>query len=533
MTGDPQRWLQRHSASAPGERALGGWDDWCRLFVQGVQDEAIFLLALDGTIRTWNAGAERITGFGAEEVVGKPFTFISPEEERSRAAADEVLRRVAAQGRYELEASRLRKGGGSFWARVVTTSLVDDDGDLLGFAMELHDLTERRTAEQTLVENEARLSGIIASAMDAIISTDEQRRILVFNAAAERLFGVPAEEAIGTSLDQFLPERYRAVHSDHMRRFGETGVTTRSMHRAPGPLPALRRDGTEFPVEATISQAVVGGRRLFTVLLRDVTERVRVEEERNRAVQQAEAARIVAEEANRAKSGFLAAMSHELRTPLNAIAGYVDLLELGIHGPITEAQSAALERVRRNQRLLLLLINDILNFAKIEAGHTDLEISDVAVAELLAGLDSLIEPQVHAAQLSYACEGADASLRVRGDRERIEQILLNLLTNAVKFTDAGGSVGVLCGVDAHWVYIRVRDTGRGIPADMLEKIFDPFVQVDRHMHQRSQQGVGLGLAISRELARQMGGELSVASTLGSGSTFTVTLLRGLDGPLQR
>jgi PAS domain S-box-containing protein len=529
MMGDPQRLRNRDVASVPGERTRREGDDWFRLFVQGLQHGAIVLLELDGTIRTWNAGAERITGFPAAEAVGKPFWFLSADEgARDAAAGDEVLR-AAAQGGAELEGWRLRQDGSRFWAHVVVTGLLDDHGALIGYALALEDTTGRRAAERTLAENEARLAGIIASAMDAIISTDEQRRIMVFNAAAERLFGVPAAQAIGTSLDQFLPDRFRAVHADHMRRFGETGVTTRSMHRASGPLQALRSDGTEFPVEATISQAVVGGRRLFTVVLRDVTERVRVEEERNRAVQQAQAARTVAEEANRAKSGFLAAMSHELRTPLNAIAGYVDLLELGIHGPITDAQSAALERVRRNQRLLLLLINDVLNFAKIEAGHTDLEIHDVAVAQMLVGLDSLIEPQVHAAELTYICEPANPALRIRGDRERIEQILLNLLTNAVKFTAAGGSVAVTCGADARWVYIRVRDTGRGVPTDMLEKIFDPFVQVDRHMHQRSQQGVGLGLAISRELARQMGGELSVTSTLGGGSTFTVKLPRAMDG----
>jgi PAS domain S-box-containing protein len=528
MTWYVRRLLSRDARPGTVEPAVRDSDDWFRLFVQSVEDYGIYLLEPNGIIRSWNAGAERITGFSAEEAIGKSFALCYPAEERAVGRPDAVLRHASAEGRCEAEGWRVRKDGGRFWAEVVTTTLVDDYGDLIGFGSVMRDMTEGRAGERTLAENEARLSGIIASAMDAIISTDEKRRILVFNAAAERLFGVPASEAIGTSVDRFLPEHYRRVHAEHMRRFGATGVTTRSMHRAPGPLPALRNDGTEFPVEATISQAVVGGRRLFTVLLRDVTERVRVEEERNRAVQQAEAARIAAEEANRAKSGFLAAMSHELRTPLNAIAGYVDLMELGIHGPITDAQLHALERVRRNQRLLLVLINDILNFAKIEAGKTDLEVGDVAVAEILAGLDSLIEPQVRAAELRYSCEATNAALQVRGDRERIEQVLLNLLTNAVKFTAPGGSVAVSCDADEAWVHIRVRDSGRGIPAEMLEKIFDPFVQVDRHTHQRSQQGIGLGLAISRELAREMGGELGVESRLGEGSTFTITLPRAFD-----
>jgi signal transduction histidine kinase/FixJ family two-component response regulator len=232
-----------------------------------------------------------------------------------------------------------------------------------------------------------------------------------------------------------------------------------------------------------------------------------------------------AEEANRAKAEFLASMSHELRTPLNAIAGYLDLITLGIHGPVSEAQRASLARIKRNQEVLLSLINDVLNFAKLESGRLEIASAEVRMDRVLDALEPLVAPQLAAKALVYRCDGCAPEVVALGDPERIQQILINLLTNAVKFTGAGGSVSIGAGNDGGRVVIRVADTGRGIPADKLEAIFDPFVQVDRRggLAEDSQQGVGLGLAISRELARAMGGELTATSTFGEGSTFTLTL----------
>jgi signal transduction histidine kinase len=232
-----------------------------------------------------------------------------------------------------------------------------------------------------------------------------------------------------------------------------------------------------------------------------------------------------AEAANRAKADFLAAMSHELRTPLNAIFGYADLLDLELHGPITESQHHALDRIKRNQRALLALINDVLNFAKLEAGKLDLNIVNMTVGELIADLDAVISPQIQARRLQYECEPCAPDLGVRGDRERTEQILLNLLTNAMKFTRPGGVVTLSAEADAGVVRLRVRDNGCGIPPDRLEAIFDPFVQIDRMSAEAGNRGVGLGLAISRDLARAMGGTLSAESVVGEGSVFTLSLPR--------
>jgi signal transduction histidine kinase len=234
-----------------------------------------------------------------------------------------------------------------------------------------------------------------------------------------------------------------------------------------------------------------------------------------------------AEEANRAKAEFLASMSHELRTPLNAIAGYLDLLAIEIHGPVTPQQHSALARIKRNQEVLLSLINDILNFAKLESGRLEIESVEVPVAAALHALEPLIAPQVSARGLAYGCDDCPNGLVAVGDPERVQQVLINLLTNAIKFTDPGGRVTVRAEECGDRVAIHVSDTGRGIPPDKLEAVFDPFVQVDRRrgLADESQQGVGLGLAISRELARAMAGDLTARSTPGEGSTITLVLPR--------
>jgi signal transduction histidine kinase len=213
-------------------------------------------------------------------------------------------------------------------------------------------------------------------------------------------------------------------------------------------------------------------------------------------------------------------MSHELRTPLNAIGGYVQLVELGIHGPITDAQRETLGRVMRSQRHLLRLINDLLNLARIEAGRVDYRISPVSVAELVAGVLPMIEPQMAAASLTLSIS-TPRSVHVRADRDKAEQILINLLTNAMKFTPAGGrvDVDVTLDDDGTWANIRVSDTGIGIRSEKLKSIFEPFVQ----LQERQTEGTGLGLAISRDLAIGMGGDLRVTSELGTGSTFTLVL----------
>ena len=217
-------------------------------------------------------------------------------------------------------------------------------------------------------------------------------------------------------------------------------------------------------------------------------------------------------------------MSHELRTPLNAIGGYVELMELGIRGPVTNEQLADLNRIKAAQRHLMGLVTDVLNLVRIETGRLHYTMKQVSLADVVALVEVLIVPQLLAKGLSLESQRLDATLCVHTDREKLAQILVNLLTNALKFTDPGGSVSIECAADETTLTLRVRDTGIGIAPEKLQAIFEPFVQVDQRLT-RTNDGVGLWLAISRDLARGMGADITVESTPGVGSTFSLTLPR--------
>jgi len=251
-------------------------------------------------------------------------------------------------------------------------------------------------------------------------------------------------------------------------------------------------------------------------------DNARLYEEAKQAKEEAVAAVSRAALADRAKTDFLATMSHELRTPLNAIAGYAELLELGMRGPVTEQQREAIARIRRSEQHLLGIVNDILMFAKTETGRIPLKLENTTVTSVLGSVRFLVEPLLAANEIRLTQEGCSEEISVVADRDRLNQILVNLLSNAVKFSPRGGEVRILCEVKEHLVAINVEDDGHGIAADKLEEIFEPFVQLSSGLT-RTAEGSGLGLAISRELARLMGGDVTVRSELGKGSTFTLTL----------
>jgi signal transduction histidine kinase len=253
----------------------------------------------------------------------------------------------------------------------------------------------------------------------------------------------------------------------------------------------------------------------------DVTDQVRARQEIDELYQRVR-------QANDAKTQFLANMSHELRTPLNAILGYVDLLALGVRGALSDGQLVDIERIRSASRYLLSLINDVLSFARVEAGQVAFQLQPVDVRVLFARANELVAQRATDKGITLDIIAPSDAVSIRADAERAQQILLNLLTNAVKFSDRGGCVTLSCTSDANAVRIHVRDTGRGIPADQRERIFEPFVQLAPRVPANARElpaGVGLGLAISRDYARKMDGELTVVSEDGVGSEFTLTLPR--------
>ncbi|MBK5188583.1 MAG: PAS domain-containing protein, partial [Gemmatimonadaceae bacterium] len=344
---------------------------------------------------------------------------------------------------------------------------------------------------------------------------DIKRDRVAWSPQTERMHGL-AEGTFSGSREEFAsyihPDDRERVAGEIERTLAERVPTYHIKYQF------LRADGAVRWLEgfARLRTDRNGEPLSFLGVSHDVTEREELLENEQQARRDAEAA-------NAAKAIFLTTMSHELRTPLNAVSGYVDLLEMGVRGPVTDLQREDLRRIRRASRHLLALINDILNYARLEAGSIELHLSDVTLANTLSEMEALIAPQLRAKGVAYEYRPCDRSVRVRADREKLDQILLNLVGNAVKFTERDGRIKLSCEVDGEIARVIVADTGRGIPRAKLQSIFDPFVQVDRHLTPERQQGVGLGLAISRDLARAMHGDITVESEAGKGATFVLTL----------
>jgi PAS domain S-box-containing protein len=365
---------------------------------------------------------------------------------------------------------------------------------------------------------------LVESVMDyAIFMLDPDGRVASWNEGAQRINGYAPHEIIGRHFSTF----YTA--EDKARGKPEWELETAARDgRVEDEAWRVRKDGSLIWANVVITalRGDTGELIGYAKVTRDLSERRAAEQ---RAI--ADAKRIAeTEAASRAKSEFLAVMSHELRTPLNAIAGYTQLLDMGIPGVVNDRQREILERIARSHRHLLGLINDILNLARIEAGRVEYRIEATLLVDLVNDILPMIQPQLSRKDLLYE-QTISPDLVVLADREKAQQIFINLLGNAVKFTPSHGTISIDAAVDAThpcMVAISVQDTGVGIPADKLEVIFDPFVQVDPS-HTRTAEGSGLGLSISRDLARGMGGDLRAQSTVGEGSVFTLTLPSGASG----
>jgi PAS domain S-box-containing protein len=352
----------------------------------------------------------------------------------------------------------------------------------------------------------------------AIFLLDPNGYIASWNRGAQRIKGYTADEIIGRHFSTFYgPEDVAARKPEW-----ELEMATRD-GRFEDEGYRIRKDGTTFWANVVLTAVRDDDGTLlgFAKVTRDLTER-RANEQR--AI--ADARRLAAAEtANVAKSEFLTAMSHELRTPLNAIGGYTELLTLGLGGPVTPQQLEYLERIQRSQQHLMGIIADLLNFSRIEAGQITYDVAPILLSNVFEAVIALVEPQALARSVSLKRETVEPALAVMGDRSKVDQILLNLLSNAIKFTGSGGAITLSTTFTHDTASILVADTGRGIPVDKLEAIFEPFVQLGRSLSS-AHEGTGLGLAISRDLARAMKGDLTVSSVEGKGSTFKLKLPRG-------
>jgi PAS domain S-box-containing protein len=382
-------------------------------------------------------------------------------------------------------------------------------------------------------------------APDAYIVTDANGTVREANAAASQLLGVPRQFLIGKPLSVYFDENARGTYRHQLDqlcgipRIDDWEITLRP------------RGGQHTPASVSVVRISSRDKSItgFRWIVRDISKRKAAEQEVNhlnrelelrvasRTAQLAAANRIKdellvserqareqAEVSNRIKSDFLALLSHEFRTPLQAIFGYTELLERQIHGPLNEAQQRDIARIQHSQQHLLGLINTILEFAKLESGKApDITCEPTVMNQTLSTIEALVGPHLEAKNLRYKYKCADPAVIAQADPAKVQQIVLNLLANAIKFTDAGGSIVVQCGLEPEFVTIDVTDTGRGIPPDKLEAIFEPFVQLKTGGN--TLNGTGLGLPISRRLAEAMGGSLTAKSELGKGSTFTLRLPR--------
>jgi PAS domain S-box-containing protein len=387
---------------------------------------------------------------------------------------------------------------------------------------------ERARAYHAQRRSEERFRLLVEGVEDhALFLLDREGRVASWNAGAERLGGWPPSDAVGARFALFFPPEEAASRlperllQDALEHGHESSEGWR-----------VRRDGSRFWAETSLTalRDDDGAPLGWAVITRDLSERRAAEAEREHLLDRERELRREAEHASAAKSHFLATMSHELRTPLNAVLGYAELLGLGIAGPVTSGQRGYLDRIAVSGRHLLGLIDDVLDFSRVEAGRIAVAAAPARMSAIAHAAVSLVRPQAAARQLELEvrCDGGEPYFL--GDEHRVRQILVNLLSNAVKFTEGGGTITVTCGIEqtsggnggGARVFAAVRDTGVGIPPEKLETIFEPFVQLEQ-THTRTAGGVGLGLAISRRFAEAMGGTLEATSVPGEGSTFTLRL----------
>lgn len=493
---------------------------------------------LDGRFILTNQRCCELLGYTRDDLLARSIEEVTHPDDipRTRECLAELHAGAAS---VVLETRYLRADGSPIWLQSTVTLVRNREGEATGILAVTADLTPQRVAEVERRGNELRLRLALEAGELGTWELDLDSGAAVCSRAFARIFGHTTLDSLWSYdrvVGQVLAADKDRIDADFRHAVAEGGpwaMECRIRRAADGQIRWIWSRAEPFADATGRVTHFLGVVRDITVereslegrerqLARERTSRAQAEEARAAS----DAARGVAEAASRSKGEFLAIMSHELRTPLTSIAGYTELLEMGLRGPVTPQQREDLHRIHQSEQHLLRLIDEVLDYARIEAGRIQFHPSDVRVAGAVASVEPLIAPQIRAKGLQFSTIACDPRVFVRADPEKLQQILLNLLSNAVKFTETGGEEGrrieIECTENGDHALVRVVDWGIGIPADKLESIFLPFVQVDTRLT-RVHRGTGLGLAISRDLARGMGGELWAESTLGRGSTFTLSL----------
>jgi PAS domain S-box-containing protein len=477
-----------------------------RELVESVRDYAICMLDASGRVLTWNAGAERIIGYRADEVTGRHVSAFYLEEE----ACECDLEVAAREGHVETEGWRIRKDGTRFRAHVVINAIRDPAGDLVALSTVTRDLTAQVRAEAARRAAEERFRLLVESVRDyAIFMLDPSGHVVTWNFGAERLKGYRPDEVIGRHFSAFYPAETAGNCARELELAASEGRFEDEGWR-------IRKDGTRFWANVVITAVRDGEGTLvgFAKVTRDLTERRRLEDER--------AARLAAERASQAKDQFLAILGHELRNPLAPITTALQLMKLRNPGASREQ-----EIIERQLGQMMRLIDDLLDVSRIIQGKVALKKSPFDLRDAIAKAIEIASPLVDQRHHKLAIDVPREPLEVNGDEARLTQVFANLLMNAAKYTDVGGHIDVVVRDTPSEVVAEIRDDGIGIDAALLPRVFDIFEQGRQASTERSHGGLGLGLALVRAMANLHGGSVSAASDgHGHGSTFTVRLPRG-------
>jgi PAS domain S-box-containing protein len=470
-------------------------------------DEApigIALLALDGRFVRVNQALCEITGYSVDELNRLSFQDLTHPDDLDKDVA--LAHRLASGDvpRYQLEKRYIRKNGSIVDVMLSVAVLRASDGAARYFIAQVEDITVRKRANDALRLSEAKFSGIVSIAADAIISVDSERCITLFNEGAEQIFGYSAGEVMGTPLDRLLPERFRAPHAEHFAHFAAGEEAARKMGER-REIFGLRKNGDEFPAEASISKVAVGGSMFFSVVLRDVTDRKQVELALQRAVT--------------ARDDVLGIVAHDLRNPLNTIIMTASLLQRDGPEPERRDQTPRLILTRSAKRMNHL-IQDLLDVAVIEAGQLKVERERVSTANIVREAVEANASLASSSELELKLEVGDDVPDVWGDHNRLLQVLDNLIGNALKFTQAGGRITVHAAVKDQEVVFSIADTGAGIAPESVPHVFDRFWQAATRARRL---GAGLGLPITKGIVEAHGGRIWVESTVGRGTTFFFTV----------